>query len=127
MIQAFSGRPVVRASAAYSHSGAITASGRVYTWGSAATGKVRLSHRTLSTRDRGLTALTDRPLFYVVLNVLRDGGLTALTDRPLFYSVLKMLGDGGLTALTGCPLFYLVLKMLGDRGLTTLTDHPLFY
>ncbi|CAN0483056.1 unnamed protein product, partial [Laminaria digitata] len=40
VIQAFSGRPVVRASAAYSHSGAITASGRVYTWGSAATGKV---------------------------------------------------------------------------------------
>lgn len=41
VIQAFAGRPILKASAAYNHSSAITSSGRVYTWGSAATGKVR--------------------------------------------------------------------------------------
>ncbi|CAM9176283.1 unnamed protein product [Pylaiella littoralis] len=42
VIQAFAGRPVLKASAAYNHSSAITTSGRVYTWGSAATGKLGL-------------------------------------------------------------------------------------
>ncbi|CAM9892264.1 unnamed protein product [Choristocarpus tenellus] len=41
VIQAFNGRPVTTASAGYSHSAAVTASGHLYTWGSAATGKVR--------------------------------------------------------------------------------------
>ncbi|CAM9938623.1 unnamed protein product, partial [Sphacelaria rigidula] len=40
MIQAFAGRPVIRASAGYNHSAAITSSGRLFSWGSAATGKV---------------------------------------------------------------------------------------
>ncbi|CAM9777928.1 unnamed protein product, partial [Discosporangium mesarthrocarpum] len=42
VVQAFSGRPVTCASAGYNHSAAVTASGRLFTWGSAATGKLGL-------------------------------------------------------------------------------------
>lgn len=42
----------MQASAAYSHSGAITASGRVYTWGSAATGKVPFVRAIVRSRVR---------------------------------------------------------------------------
>lgn len=42
LVQALNGRPVLRVSCGYSHTGCIVAGGDVYLWGSAATGKCGL-------------------------------------------------------------------------------------